>query len=233
VSLIREPLVLPFDPGDKHQAASRGFIAGIRDRNRIVLNPFNIDVWGQGAESTLIQSNRTTQHPRLTQADLAAVTRQVWKMFSQVQPEDFDCVFFKLAFAIRQAHLPFMTFGRAQKFINILCKYSYCYYWSGVDPAWNAANPWVRDLSPFFHIPVDAIVLGNLRLESPAWFKRITSSSAVPPKPPYARFQHGANTEGWSILDRTYPYIAVQQYVLDNLRSAVTPMHREMRDLWP
>jgi hypothetical protein len=180
----------------------------------------------------LVQSNRSTQHPRLTPAALAAVTRQVWKMLSRVKPEDFDCAFFKLAFAIRQAHLPFMTFGRAQKFINMLCKYTYCYYWSAVDPAWNAANTWVRDLSPCFHIPVDAIVLHNLRKENRNWFVKLITTPIIQQGQKYARFRHGDTDVGWSELDRTYPYIALQQYVIDNLNGANTPMHREMRDLW-
>ncbi len=46
------------------------------------------------------------------------------------------------------------------------------------------------------------------------------------------RFWHREDAIGWSELDRAYPYVAVQQYVIDNLNDAHTPLHREMRDLW-
>jgi hypothetical protein len=125
-----------------------------------------------------------------------------------------------------------MTFGRTQKFINMLCKYAYCYYWSNSNPAWNTANTWVADLSSVLHIPTDAIVLHNLRVENRSWFKRTITTPIIQSGSKYARFRLGDVDVGWSEFDGTYPYVAVQQYVVDNLDAAVTPMHREMRDLW-
>lgn len=231
MSLIRNALP-PLSPDDIHQQACVSFINGIARRNGISLYPFGLNEWGRGAESTLIQSNRSTQHQRISDADRIALTDQVWETLMTANPMDFDCVFFRLAFAIQHQHLPYMTFGRAQKFINMLCKYAYCLYWSKLSPDWNTANQWVEVLSPCFHVPVDAIVLYNLRIENPRWFSNLITSPTIQEGRKYARFKHGDQAAGWSNLDRAYPYIAVQQYVVDHLCDAITPMHREMRDLW-
>ena len=231
MSLIRIPLP-PASPDHEHQQACVAFINWIKERNGIELHPYNLDEWGRGAESTLIQSNRSAQHQRVSDSDRTALTHLVWNILAKVDPTDFDCAFFALAFAVRVQHLPYMTFGRTQKFINMLCKYAYCYYWSGADDSWNKGNAWVEVLSPCFHVPVDAVVLHNLRKENPRWFSKLITTPIVQEERKYARVKHGDQAVGWSNLDRTYPYIAVQQYVLDNLRGAITPIHREMRDLW-
>ena len=231
MSLIRTPLDIG-QPDPKHQQDCVAFIDGISQRNGIKLAPFDLEEWGRGAESTLIQSNRATQHPRLSAGDLASLTGRVWAELSLAGPDDFDCAFFRLAFEIRRAHLPYMTFGRTQKFINMLCKYAYCFYWGGVDDRWSARNKWIKSLSPYFHIPVDAVVLFNLRTENPEWFAKLITTPTLVNGHKYARFRYGDRAVGWSGLDGTYPYLAVQQYMIDNLRGAASPMYREMRDLW-
>lgn len=231
MSLIRIPLP-PVSPDHEHQQSCVAFIDGIKGRNGIELHPFNLDEWGRGAESTLIQSNQSAQHQRVSNSDRTTLTHLVWNTLAKVGPADFDCAYFGLAFAVRLQHLPYMTFERTQKFINTLCKYAYCYYWSGMDASWNTVNTWVENLSPYFHVPVDAVVLHNLRIENPGWFSKLITTPIIQEERKYARFKAGDRAVGWSNLDRTYPYIAVQQYVLDNLRGAITPMHREMRDLW-
>lgn len=219
-------------PGEDHEHLCRDFIDGISVRSGINLHPFDPGVWVRGAESTMLQSNMKSRHQRLDPNDLIKAGDKVWEVFRTVSPEDYDCTFFRLAFDLRIKHLPFMTFGRAQKFINILSKYAYCYYWSGIDPAWNAINGWVKDLSSCFHIPVDAIVLHNLRQENRTWFRPLISTHIILQGRKYARIKCGDKAVGWSALDQTYPYIAIQQYVIDNLRGALSPLHREMRDLW-
>jgi hypothetical protein len=200
----------------------------MRDRNGITLIPFDLDVWAKGAGSTLIQSNRHARHPTISEDGLHAAAQEVWQMLSSVSPQDYDSHFFELALEIRKNHLPYMTFGRTQKFINMIGKYAYCLYWSDLDPAWNRQNPWVQNLSPQFHIPVDAIVLYSLRKENRNFFVKFITTPTLQQKRKYARFILGDTAVGWSELDRTYPYIAVQQYVLDHPEGAITPMHREM-----
>lgn len=229
---IIRPAPAAWQPDAAHQAACSDFIVRIRQRNNIRLDPFDRNVWGAGADSTLDESNRSSQHPRLAPDDLQKITSEVWDTLCNVAADDFDCAFFRLAFDIRRQHLPLMTFGRTQKFINVLCKYAYCYYWSDLNTGWNAKNAWVRHLSSVFHIPVDAIVLHNLRVENRPWFKPLITTPIIQKGSKYARFKIGELKAGWSALDGTYPYIAVQQYVVDNLRGAWSPIHREMRDLW-
>jgi hypothetical protein len=231
MSLIRTPLAVG-RPDPKHRQDCVAFIDGISQRNGIKLAPFDLTEWGRGAESTLIQSNISSRHPRMEARDLALLTDHSWGTLRSTDPGDFDCSFFKMAFDIRQKHSPFMTFGRTQKFINMLCKYAYCFYWGGMDARWNAQNTWVESLSPYFHIPVDSVVLFNLRTESPAWFARLITTPTVVNGRKYARFRHGDRAIGWSGLDRVYPYLAVQQYIIDNLHGSVSPMHREIRSLW-
>jgi hypothetical protein len=54
---IIRPTRPALNPDHAHQEACRTFIESIQQRNGISLDPFDRDVWGEGADSTLDQSN--------------------------------------------------------------------------------------------------------------------------------------------------------------------------------
>ena len=70
-------------------------------------------------------------------------------------PQNYDHIFFRTLRRICTSFAPSMTLGRTQWVINYFAMVYYCRYWSALDPAYTADNPWVRQYSPFFHIPVD------------------------------------------------------------------------------
>ena len=76
-------------------------------------------------------------------------------------------------------------------------------------------------------------MLARLRHENLCWFEPtipgVEGAGGLGASP--GRFKHGEQQQDWFELDRDYPYLAVQQYVIDNLRGALTPLHRGMRDL--
>ena len=56
-----------------------------------------------------------------------------------------------------------LTFGQAQKIVNILMKYHFCYYWADFDRKWNNSYCWLFPFFEFFHVPIDNVVLFNLK----------------------------------------------------------------------
>jgi hypothetical protein len=59
---------------------------------------------------------------------------------------------------------PFRTYGRAQKFLNLLVKYQYCVARSGVEFPPNYHNPaWTLDYECALHAPIDRQVLQRLK----------------------------------------------------------------------
>lgn len=80
----------------------------------------------------------------------------------------------------------YWSYGRGQKFINILLKYACASFHCGLPPfaGFVAGNPAVASLTPFLHAPVDRYTLtyaaklpgGDAAWRSLAWSKNLTSN---------------------------------------------------------
>ena len=222
-----------------------------RDLCRRYLEPINGDVYmhrlvhpprAMIAEAFVALTEIAGQtHPVPTEDQQDVVGGLVFHMISALRDEDgkpitqdYDHLIFSTVQEICRCFAPSMTLGRAQWVINHFTTTYYCRYWSELDRKYTTTQQWIRHYSPFFHIPVDGGVLAGLRRENPLYFEpTIAAVEVLAPEAPNARYKEGDQTIEWFLLDRDPPYLTVQQYVIDNLRGALSPVHRALRDLSP
>lgn len=74
---------------------------------------------------------------------------------------DYDKWFYELARRITD-RVPKLSFGHAQKLINILMKYHFVYFYSDFDENWKKKYLWLAPYFSHFHAPIDRKVLKNL-----------------------------------------------------------------------
>lgn len=55
-----------------------------------------------------------------------------------------------------------LSFGHAQKLINILMKYHFVYFYSDLHEDWKKSHAWLEPCFSYFHAPIDRIVLKSL-----------------------------------------------------------------------
>jgi hypothetical protein len=76
-------------------------------------------------------------------------------------PSKYDKWFYELAKKMTE-EVPELSFGHAQKMINILMKYLFSYFYSDFDLDWNKKYLWLVPYFDSFHVPIDRIVIGSL-----------------------------------------------------------------------
>jgi len=74
---------------------------------------------------------------------------------------DYDKWFYELAKRITD-RVSKLSFGHAQKLINILMKYHFVYFYSDFDEDWKKKHLWLAPYFSHFHAPIDRKVLKNL-----------------------------------------------------------------------
>jgi hypothetical protein len=123
-----------------------------------------------------------------------------------------------------------ISIGQAQKLINLLLKYYYCYYHADIDPSWNAQHQFIVQYSPFFHIPLDNYVLVSLKLKYACPAIHINRSHT------YATLRVGDELVSWSRLEDLPTYVQMQGFVQEmmgnHLHAFDSALHFEMAELY-
>ncbi|MCD6220514.1 hypothetical protein J7K43_09060, partial [Candidatus Calescamantes bacterium] len=133
-------------------------------RKPIDLTKFDEVRWFLGAYSTLfprftIKGGRLFEKEKKILRELLFSSIKELKEFS---PRDYDKWFYTLIEKIIKK-VPKLTFGHAQKLINILMKYHFVYFNTTRDGEWIKKNSWLANYFDYFHAPIDSKVLKNLR----------------------------------------------------------------------
>lgn len=118
--------------------------------------------WFNAAFSSL-NSNCTDKGPHLSKEEKARLSILLFSSIDHLRYlSDYDHWFYKLAKRITDG-FDELSFGHAQKLINILMKYHFVYFNTGSNLDWNKEFIWLLPFFNFFHTPIDRQVLLNLR----------------------------------------------------------------------
>jgi len=119
--------------------------------------------WFSSAYSTLnpfrtIEGSGLSEEVKKTLKSLLFFSIENLKSFSV---GDYDKWFYELAERITD-RVSKLSFGHAQKLINILMKYHFVYFYSDFDEDWKKKYLWLAPYFSHFHAPIDRKVLKNL-----------------------------------------------------------------------
>ncbi|HII85393.1 TPA: hypothetical protein HA273_02185 [Candidatus Bathyarchaeota archaeon] len=119
--------------------------------------------WFRGAYSTL-NARFTIDGGGLSKETKEALKRALFSSIEKLKtssPDDYDKWFYELAMRITYSDSK-LSFGHAQKLINILMKYHFVFFYSDFDESWKKRYSWLAPCFGYFHAPVDRKVLQNL-----------------------------------------------------------------------
>ncbi len=123
-----------------------------------------------------------------------------------------------------------ISIGQSQRLTNLLLKYYYCYYNAEIDPLWNEEHHFIKQHSPFFHLPLDNYVLVSLKL------KYACPDIHINREHTNATLLIGDETVSWSRLADIFTYVQLQLFVqemMDNhLQVFDNALHFEMAELY-
>jgi len=127
------------------------------------INYFNEEKWFSSAYSTLnpfwtIEGGSLSKEDKKILKNLLFSSIENLKSFSV---GDYDKWFYELVKKITD-RVSKLSFGHAQKLINILMKYHFAYYYSDFDEDWKKKYLWLVPYFGHFHSPIDRKVLKNL-----------------------------------------------------------------------
>ncbi len=119
--------------------------------------------WFSSAYSTLkarftVEGGGLSEEVKKTLKSLLFFSIENLKSFSV---SDYDKWFYELAKGITD-RVSKLSFGHAQKLINILMKYHFVYFYSDFDEDWKKKYLWLVPYFGHFHAPIDREVLKNL-----------------------------------------------------------------------
>jgi hypothetical protein len=132
-----------------------------------------------------------------------------------------------------------LTLGQAQKLVNLLSKYCFAYYFSELDRVWMADNAWVIEFAAEFDIPIDQIVLRNIRRgfgqTDAAEGIYVSGSKKTAPAGIVCRHINPLMRSSWNRLSCFGCYAELQEFVrqVSQAQGYVFPMEFEMHVLWP
>lgn len=206
------------------KAAALAFIKNVQP-----LEPFNQLKWFQGAYQTMQRTKIGGVPPEIRKQIMCSVFEEIEKLRS-IRPcqEAFDDWFFNGVQKI--CLLGALTFGQGQKIVNILLKYYYCYYYSGLDSFWNKENNYLESVFCFFHAPVDSIILQTLKLKYDDAKIGFVKTTAQGP-----RFVEEDTHVPWSKLQNIESYCKLQCYIGELAQKHQVINDRitfEMLELW-
>lgn len=127
------------------------------------INTFNEDRWFSSAYSTL-NPFRTIEGGGLSKEDKKTLKTILFSSIKNLRSftvDDYDKWFYDLANKITD-RVSKLSFGHAQKLINILMKYHFAYYYSDINEDWKKKYLWLVPYFGHFHSPIDRKVLKNL-----------------------------------------------------------------------
>jgi hypothetical protein len=127
------------------------------------IKDYDEERWFSSAYSTLnarftVEGGGLSEEVKKTLKSLLFSSIENLKSFSV---GDYDKWFYELAKGITD-RVAKLSFGHAQKLINILMKYHFVYFYSGFDEDWKKKHLWLVPYFGHFHAPIDRKVLKNL-----------------------------------------------------------------------
>jgi hypothetical protein len=215
------------------KALSNEFIRQIHEGSCISLTPFCENCWFAGAYSTIRRTLHTDFEP-LSAENLTACRELLFLKLKQLKPDDFDAGIKELIEAVADKFG--LSIGHGQKLASILLKYAFAAAKSGGAGLPNELSRLVSSTSALFPVPIDAIVLFQLKKTV-----GVNSDDIRAYRRPNAdgEFMHTAfvNQNGswvtWSRMTDYSTYSSLQQRIrkVAELR-AMTPLVFEMSSLW-
>lgn len=127
------------------------------------INSFNEERWFSSAYSTL-NPFRTIEGGSLSKEDKKTLKNLIFSSIENLKSfcvGNYDKWFYELAKKITD-RVSKLSFGHAQKLINILMKYHFAYYYSDFDEDWKKKYLWLVPYFGHFHSPIDRKVLKNI-----------------------------------------------------------------------
>jgi len=128
-----------------------------------LVKQYDQERWFRGAYSTLtarftIEGGSLSEKSKKTISNLLFSSINKLKAYSS---NDYDEWFYELAKRITDSESK-LSFGHAQKLINILMKYHFVYYYSDLDEPWKRKYLWLTSFFGQLHAPIDRKVLHKL-----------------------------------------------------------------------
>jgi hypothetical protein len=209
------------------------FIRQLKERNRIQLLPFDQQTWFLGAYSTIQRTLRNCFSP-LTDLQKAECADFLFRQIVRLPGKNFDS---KLQKLILQTAKDFkVSIGHAQKLISILTKYAAACHGR---PAGKVPEDWKALAQSEFErlpVPIDAIVLFQLKKHYPLKFKDVVAGTGRGKKghPTYwAKVVMEDKSQAWSRISDYDTYWSLQKRIRELAKDKkVAPLEFEMRHLW-
>ena len=143
---------------ENFRAESLAFIEKVKS-----IKFFNEERWFSSAYSTLnarftVEGGGLSEEAKKTLKNLLFSSIEKLPLFSV---NNYDKWFYDLSKEINN-RISKLSFGHAQKLINILMKYHFVYFYSDLDQDWKKKHLWLGPYFNLFHAPIDNKVLKNL-----------------------------------------------------------------------
>ncbi|HID27197.1 MAG TPA: hypothetical protein EYP22_05135 [Methanosarcinales archaeon] len=197
--------------------------------SKVKLNNYDKDEWFKGAFFT-IQRTIKGGLSNENRSSLKNILFDSIEKLKKITPSEgkYDKWFNNIISSIN-----FLSYGQAQKIINILMKYHYCYYYSKADNEFR----WLYQFFDFFHAPLDNILLYNLKQK----FDNENICSKIKAWVYRDNYNGVFLTQGievrWSRLEKNnaYLYKDVQDFIRGKVKESEhwkNRLHFEMKELW-
>jgi hypothetical protein len=197
-------------------------------KGRVRLSPFDRDAWFRCAYFS-IQRTLPQGASQLSHAHLPGVLFDAIAALSQ-RPASADVFEQWVVDTIQELCAAYaLSVGQAQRLINLLLTYHYCFYHAAIDGAWNAEHQWIVQHGPFFHVPIDheALVRLSVTYACPDIHINREHTRAM------LRVDHALAS--WSRLDDLPTYLKIQRFVHDiqdnHLQAFDTALHFALSEL--
>jgi hypothetical protein len=199
---------------DDFKTESLAFIEKVKN-----VRYYDEERWFRSVYSTLY-AFRTIEGGSLSGDDKTALQGLLFSAIHNLKSfsvDDYDTWFYDLAKLITN-NVAKLSFGHAQKLINILMKYHFVYFYSDLDDAWKTQYAWLEPYFNYLHSPIDRKVLTN-----------VTNKYAMDIPP------NKMSWTKWNWEDKTlYETIQhhIQQHVENTERYYQNRLYFEMKELW-
>jgi hypothetical protein len=123
------------------------------------ITAYDEEGWFNSSYSTI----KRTVKGGLSDEDKKKLKRLLFSSIEDIKTfstSEYDKWFYELVKEITE--MSKLSFGHAQKLINILMKYHFTYFYSGFDFEWKKKYQWLVPYFDSFHVPIDRIVIGSL-----------------------------------------------------------------------
>ncbi len=212
----------------------RAFIARIAERNKIKLLPFNQNSWFTGAYSTISRTLCGDYKP-LSAHEKASCQSLLMKTLPGLIDCSFDSALQDLIKKVSSEYK--LSIGHSQKLVGILSKYAFTVYRAYPDQLPENWRKFAEKNALILPVPIDAVVLYNLKKRWPKIFNDIKATKTLVKKNNqysyFAKVSHGDHPVTWSHITDLEVYSSLQNRIRKLAeKSKMLPLEFEMSCLW-